>query len=113
LACRHVVLALSLLALAGCGISQTNYDASREALRGSPSLRNDFVRTCTRNISQKSYATRRNIAKLMNASVSSTPRLYCSRLTRGIANSRLSHADISAASRGQVTPAIVRVLQGR
>lgn len=113
MACRHVVLAFSLLALAGCGISQTNYDASREALRGSPSLRSDFVRTCTRNISRKPYATRRNIAKLMNASVSSTPRLYCSRLTRGIANGRLSRSDINAAARGQVTPTIVRVLQGR
>jgi len=113
LACRHVVLALSLLALAGCGVSQANYDAGREALRGSPSLRSDFVRTCTRNISRKPYATRRNIAKLMNASVSSTPRLYCSRLTRGIANGRLSRSDINAAARGQVTPTIVRVLQGR
>ena len=113
MACRHVVLALSLLALAGCGISQTNYDASREALRGSPSLRNDFVRTCTRNISRKPYATRRNIAKLMNTSVAATPRLYCARLTRGIASGRLSHADINAAGRGQVTPTIVRVLQGR
>lgn len=113
MACRHVVLALSLLALSGCGISQANYDASREVLRGSPALRGDFVRTCTRNISRKPYKTRRNIAKLMNTSVGATPRLYCSRLTRGIASGRLSHADVSAASHGQVTPAIVRVLQGR
>lgn len=113
MACRYVVLALSLLALSGCGISQTNYAAGREALRGNPALRSDFVKTCTRNISRKPYTTRRNIAKLMNTSVGATPRLYCSRLTRGIASGRLSHADISAASRGQVTPAIVRVLQGR
>lgn len=38
---------------------------------------------------------------------------YCSRLTRGITSGRLSHADINTASRGQVTPAIIKVLQGR
>jgi len=113
LARRFIVVAVSMLALSGCGISQANYDASREALRGSPGLRSDFVRNCTRNISRKPYATRRNIAKVMNTSVRNTPRLYCSRLTRGITSGRLSHSDIAAASRGQVTPAIIRVLQGR
>jgi len=110
---RYVILTLSLLALSGCGVSQANYAAGREALRGSPALRSDFVRTCTRNISRKPLATRRNVAKVMNTSVGAAPRVYCSRLTRGIASGRLSHADISAAARGQVTPAIIRVLQGR
>ena len=110
---RFIVVAVSMLALSGCGISQANYDASREALRGSPGLRSDFVRNCTRNISSKPYRTRQNVAKVMNTSVRNTPRLYCSRLTRGITSGRLSHSDIAAASRGQVTPAIIRVLQGR
>ncbi|MGB3388670.1 MAG: hypothetical protein WBA88_11870 [Pseudaminobacter sp.] len=99
--------------LAGCGVSSTNYAASREALKGSPGVRSDFVNTCTRNISRKPLATRQAIAKVMNVSVKNTPRTYCSRLTRGITSGRLSHADINAASRGQVTPAIIRVLQGR
>jgi hypothetical protein len=110
---RYVLLALCAIVLSGCGISQASYDASREALRGSSSLRSDFVRNCTRNIARKPYRTRRNIAKVMNTSVRSVPRLYCSRLTRGITSGRLSHSDISAASRGQVTPRIIRVLQGR
>jgi hypothetical protein len=110
---RYIMLALSALVLAGCGVSQAKYDASREALRGSSSLRTDFVKNSTRNISKKPYQTRRNIAKVMNTSVSSAPRLYCARLTRGITSGRLSHADINAASRGQVTPTIIKVLQGR
>lgn len=110
---RSIVLALSAIALSGCGISASNYAASREALRGSPGVRSDFVKTCTRNISRKPLKTRQGIAKVMNTSVRSTPRRYCSRITRGITSGRLSHSDISAASRGQVTPAIIRVLQGR
>ena len=110
---RYIVLALSAVVLSGSGISQTTYASSREALRGSPTERSDFVRTCTRNISRKPLRTRQGIAKLMNTSVANTPRTYCSRLTRGIASGRLSYSDISAASRGQVTPTVVKVLQGR
>jgi hypothetical protein len=110
---RYIVLAFSAVVLSGCGVSQAGYASSREALRGSPALRGDFVSTCTRNISSKPLRTRQNIARLMNTSVRSTPRTYCSRLTRGITSGRLSHSDISAASRGQVTPTIIRVLQGR
>lgn len=108
-----MVLALSAVMLSGCGISPANYSASREALRGSPGLRSDFVGTCTRNISRKPLRTRQGIAKVMNTSLRGTPRTYCARLTRGITSGRLSHSDIAAASRGQVTPAIIRVLQGR
>jgi hypothetical protein len=110
---RYAILALSALVLCGCGISQTNYAASREALKGSPGLRSDFVKTCTRNISGKPLKTRQNIAKVMNTSMGSMPRLYCTRLVNGIASGRLTHSDISAASRGQVTPDVIRVLQGR
>ena len=71
---RYVILALSAVVLSGCGVSQTSYARSREALRGSSSLRNDFVTTCTRNISRKPLRTRQGIAKLMNISVRNTPR---------------------------------------
>jgi hypothetical protein len=109
---RYIILALSAGILSGCGISQSGYATSREALRGSPALRSDFVNTCKRNIERKPLKTRQSIARLMNTSVRKTPYTYCSRLTRGITSGRLSHSDISAASRGQVTPAVIRVLQG-
>jgi hypothetical protein len=110
---RYIILALSAVVLSGCGVSQASYATSRESLRGSPGVRSDFVNTCTKKISRKPLKTRQGIAKLMNTSVANTPRTYCTRLTQGITSGRLSHSDISAASRGQVTPAVVRVLQGR
>lgn len=110
---RYFILALSAVVLSGCGVSQSGYASSREALKGSPAVRSDFISTCTRNISRKPLATRQNIAKLMNTSVSRMPHAYCSRLTYGITSGRLSYSDINAASRGQVTPAIIKVLQGR
>ena len=99
--------------LSGCGVSASTYATGQQALKGSPAVRNDFIRTCTQKIRNKPFKTRQGIAKIANTSVSSAPRVYCTRLTKGMASGRLTHADINAASRGQVTPNIVKVLQGR
>ncbi|MEO9336895.1 hypothetical protein ABFT80_05590 [Mesorhizobium sp. SB112] len=101
-----------MLAIAGCNTG-ASYDVGREALKGSPALRADFVNNCTRNIARKPIATQRAMAKLMNVSVRNTPRVYCQRVTRGVASGRLTNSDLSAGARGQLTPNVVRVLQGR
>ena len=100
------------LALSGC-VTQTTYDSNREALRGSPALRTQFINQCVSNISRKPLRTRQAMATLMNTSLRGTPRIYCQRITRGITSGRLSRSDINAGARGQLTPAVVRVLQGR
>ncbi len=109
---KFACTAIAALLLSGC-VSQTSYDTSREALRGSPALRSDFVRECTGNIARKPLAQRQAMAKLMNTSVRNTPRVYCQRVTNGITSGRLSRADINAGSMGRLTPGVVRVLQGR
>lgn len=102
----------ALLVLSGC-MTQTNFDASREALRGSPGLRTQFVNNCVSNIQRKPIAQRRAMATVMNVNLRNTPRVYCQRVTRGITSGRLSRSDINASSMGQLTSAVVRVLQGR
>lgn len=110
---RSVVAILGMaFVLSGCGVSASTYATGQQALRGSPAVRSDFIRNCTQRIRNKPLRTRQGIAKVANTSVSAAPRVYCSRLTRGIASGRLTHADMNAASRGQVTPNIIRVLQG-
>lgn len=108
----YSVIAVSIM-LCGCGVTQRNYAATQEMLRGSASVRNDFVQTCIARISRRSLADRQAIAKVMNVSVRNTPSIYCQRVTRGIVSGRLKHTDLNAGSRGQLTPAVVRVLQGR
>ncbi|MBC2885456.1 hypothetical protein H7Q97_08555 [Ochrobactrum sp. CM-21-5] len=106
------IVAMAVL-LSGCGVSASTYATGQQALSGSPALRSDFIKTCTQRIRSKPLKTRQGIAKVANTSVSAAPRVYCSRLTKGIASGRLTHADMNAASRGQVTPNIVKVVQGR
>lgn len=108
-----VSIIATVLLLSGCGVSASTYATGQQALKGSPAVRSDFIKTCTQRIRNKPLKTRQGIAKVANTSVSAAPRIYCSRLTRGIASGKLTHSDINAASRGQVTPNIVKVLQGR
>lgn len=98
--------------LSAC-MTQNNYQVTQEALRGSPALRSDFQRTCVNGTRQQPLANRQMMAKLMNVSVNSAPQTYCQRVTRGIANGRITLADMRSGGRGQMTPNMVRVLQGR
>jgi predicted component of type VI protein secretion system len=99
--------------MSGCGISANNYSSSQEILRGSASVRNEFVQGCIIRITKKPLHTRQAIAKVMSVAVRSAPSIYCRRITRGITSGRLKHADVNAGARGQLTPTVVRVLQGR
>ncbi|TYR30442.1 hypothetical protein FY036_17130 [Mesorhizobium microcysteis] len=109
---KPALAAAAALMLSGC-VTQTNYDASREALRGSPGLRTQFVNNCVTNIRAKPLNQRQAMATVMNTSVRNAPRTYCQRITNGITSGRLTRGDINSGARGQLTPAVVRVLQGR
>jgi hypothetical protein len=108
-----VAIAASLVLLVSAGCSTGNYDVARTALQGSPGLRSQTISNCGRMIDRKPLATRRNMATVMNTSTKNVSRLYCQRIIRAIASGRLTRADIQAGARGQLTPNIVRVVQGR
>jgi hypothetical protein len=108
------LVALSVITIAaGCGVSQSTYNSSRELLRGSPAIKSQFVANCAMSISRKPVATRQALAMIMNTSLRSAPGVYCRRVTQGIASGRISHSDLNAGTRGEVTPKVIRVLQGR
>ena len=109
---KATLVCAAVVVLSGC-VSQANYDTGREALRGSPALRTDFINTCVSNMSRKPLAQRQAVAKLINSSVRNMPSVYCRRVTNGITSGRMTRNDMNAAARGQVTPATIRVLQGR
>lgn len=107
------VLGLSgLLLLGGC-VSATQYAAVSEALKGSPSLRNDEIDRCVKT--NRSTAREKDIMrKLMNLSPGSdTARVGCTRMVGAVASGRLSYADYQSVRMGQVTPQLIRVLQAR
>lgn len=62
---------------------------------------------------RKPLVQRQTMAKVMNLSVNRAQHVYCQTIARGIAPGRLKHANLNADARGQLTPGVVRVLQGR
>lgn len=107
---RYVIMAAAAALLSGCGVSPSGFASGQEVLRGSPSVRADFVRECNRRISRHPLRTRQALAKVMNVSLASTPSVYCRRVTNGIVSGRLTYADINARP---PTARAIRVLQGR
>ena len=110
-------LALTLIALltsviAGCGVNSQKFAVTREALKGS-SFRNAEVEKCTRKISRQPVENQRRVGQFVGASIKNTPRTLCRRVANGIASGSLTIEDANSASRGQLTPNSVRVLQGR
>lgn len=110
---KVILLFIVACFVSGCGISANSYAANREMLKGSSAIRSEFVQDCISRISQKSISTRQAIAKVMSVTTRRAPNVYCQRITRGIISGRLKHADLNAGARGQLTPTVVRVLQGR
>lgn len=106
------VLSVALL-LAGCAMSATQFDATREALRGSPPLRQQAIADCTANQARRPLAERQDAARVMNVSVRAMPRTLCSRLVAGWSSGRLSYEDYRSAMVGAMTPNTVRIIQGR
>ena len=107
---RYVVVAAAAALLSGCGVSASGFATGKEVLRGSPSVRADFVRECNRRIARHPARTRQALAKVMNVSLARVPGVYCRRVTDGIVSGRLTHADINARP---PSARAIRVLQGR
>ncbi|MFD1883287.1 hypothetical protein [Paracoccus pacificus] len=107
------LLVLALVALAGCGVSEDKFESSREVLAGSPAARNAFISNCVERMKSKPAQQRAQLAAIINTSVRNMPGSYCQRVTRGIVNGRITREDLNKSMGGNVTPSVIRVLQGR
>jgi len=100
------------LALAGCGVSRTQFENARAAAE-SPSVRASEIKKCTVAIAGKSATQRANIAALMNVSVASVPKVFCTRVINAAVSGRISYDDYRNARSGGDMTRIIRVLRGR
>ena len=107
-----VSLMLGLLALGGC-ISETKYAAISEAYKGSPALRREELRRC--NLQARAAPIQRaKLAVVMNLPPRSDPvPVLCRRMIESVASGKLSYEDYRTIRAGQITPKLVRILQGR
>jgi hypothetical protein len=100
------------LALAGC-MTQEKYEAVSTALEGSASLRAKAVNDCSLKSSDWTKQATETAALLLEVPASRAPRLACQRTVNAVASGKLSYHDMIKMRRGEITPKLVRILQGR
>lgn len=109
-----IALVATGLTLSSCTTTQeTRYNSMATALAGSKGLRNDFVKKCAADKGSISPVSRQQMALLMNVKYSQVDLLFCRRLADAVASGRLTYSDTRKVRQGQMTPKVIKILQGR
>lgn len=109
-----VTAGLITLALNACTtMSPESYEAVKTALAGSPGFKAERIKSCAARVSNDSLQDRRELALLANVSLETMPATVCRRILNAAAAGQLTYDDVAKSKRGQVTPNLVKALQGR
>ena len=118
-----ISMVAALLLLAGCTTSQritarnitpVQYASVTEALKGSPALRRNELRTCVAKTRRAAAAQHAAMAALMNLSPRQDPAtVYCQRAMQAFVSGRISYADFQQLRDNQISPKFIRIIQGR
>ncbi|NTF41779.1 hypothetical protein [Rhizobium rhizogenes] len=109
---RSASFVFTLAILASCTSQQEDFEKVIPIMKESPSARALVVEKC---MSQHLPSeTLDEIAFYVKSQKSDAKRLFCQRLTNGLAFGKISYADFKALfQQKKVTPALIAVLKGR
>ncbi|WP_349958138.1 hypothetical protein [Rhizobium sp. ZPR3] len=101
----------ALAVLASCTSQEENFKKGVPIIKESPTARAQLISKC---MSQHlSPETLDEVAFYVKSQRSEAKRLFCQRLTNGLASGKISYADFKAMfQQKKVTPALVSVLKG-
>lgn len=102
---------MTVVLLTGCAPSQQQFEAAREAVRGSEKTRAFAMRECTTKGWQRKNV--QNAAMLLDTTEKLAPRVACKRYLDAFRSGRLEYADAVAFKQGKITPKLIKILQGR
>jgi hypothetical protein len=112
-----------LVMLGGCtspqritpqNINPVQYASASEALKGSPALRRAELQNCVAKARRFGPREIESVRLVMNLPTrQDVPTTYCQRAIAAVASGRLTYADYQAVRANQITPKLIRVIQGR
>lgn len=115
-------MVVGLMLLSGCTSTQQRtgrsltplqYASVIEAMKGSPALRRSEIQRCSAG-TRSSPHQRDQLRLLLNVSPNRDPTpLFCQRLIGALTSGRLNYADYRNSMRSEITPKLIRVIQGR
>jgi len=111
---RLLVAALGLGLLAGCQSTQeaNEYAVVQTALSGSKAMQREVSKECVNEMKVLSAEDVRMMAVFLDTTKSKALPLLCSRIVTGMTNGDLTYQDYKAVQRGELSPKVVRVMQG-
>ncbi len=114
-AMRYAAISLCTAIVAGCApVSQGQWNTEVTTMQGSPAWRRQAIIDCTATAEKKPESVRVSMSKVMNVAPDKTPRVFCERMIRAVANGRLTYAEATDiwAKRGDRSE-YIEIIQGR
>ncbi|RCW86483.1 hypothetical protein [Phyllobacterium bourgognense] len=71
------------------------------------------IASCSTTMGDMSPERRQTFATLAGTSVANMPKTFCRRLAQGVASGKMTREDINSVYKGNLTPNMLKVIQGR
>ena len=94
-------------------LTKSELNTGRGMVATDPARRQDLLNNCRARIQMKPERQRNNMAALMGVSPAQVPTVFCERIISAIESGRLAAADLNAGGRGEFSPKVIAVVQGR
>lgn len=111
---RGILLVAIASFLAGCTMTEGEFNTGRQAIAGSPAVRKVTISDCVGRVRQQPAAEQKQTAALFNISLSRYPSTYCNRLINAYASGRITYKDyVALGSSTADNSKVIRIMQGR
>jgi hypothetical protein len=111
---RIFAILLLTLSLASCSsISEKQYDKLMTKLASSSKMQKQETEACKAKFHNARQQVRKNMAAVVGVPQDQAVKVFCNRMVKALASRKLSYEDFVAGSRGEITPRILRLVQGK
>jgi len=109
---RGLAISALCIGLTGC-LTEDNYEAAAEALKGSASLREKFVVKCVGEGHDWNARSREAFSWYVSTADAKNPRLLCQRIVNSIASGKLKYKDWQSFNEDELTKGAIAALRGK
>lgn len=106
-----LVLAFSLTSCTT--YSEKQYDTLVTKLAASPRLQKNEIEGCKRKYHGARQSVRKNLAVVTGSDPDKGVTVFCNRMINAFAKNKVTYEDFVAARRGQITPRMLKLVQGK
>ncbi|MFI0848148.1 hypothetical protein [Mesorhizobium sp. IMUNJ 23232] len=100
--------------LAGCSMTEGEFNNMQATIGGSPAVKRQVIADCIARQKRKPPSEIKEVALVMNVSLSNFPEIACKRLWNATAAGRITYADYVKLSQPSADSSkVIRILQGR